>query len=105
MASRNGRERGVVMVVAAVWLAAIVAITAIAMEVSRLTDTATEVQVAADASALAAAQNMIAGGTTASAIVAGATVAGENRTDGRAPAPGQVSFEFGSYAPATGFSP
>ena len=104
MAMRARRERGVVMVVAAVWLTAIIAISAIAIEVSRLTDTATEVQVAADSAALAAAENMLNGGTTTSATTTAQTVAGRNRTDGRAPAPGNVAIEFGTYKKATGFT-
>src|SRR2546422_8799482 len=105
MAMRARRERGVVMVVAAVWLTAVIAMSATAIEVSRLTDTATEVQVAADSAALAAAQNMIDGGDTASATVAGKAVAAQNRTDGRGPTAADVGIEFGGYTAAGGFNP
>jgi len=101
--SRRGKgERGVIMVLAGIFLAAIFAIGAIAIELSHLSDTATEVQVAADAAALAAAENMFQGGNTANATTVGQAVAGLNSTDGRAPNP---TFEFGTYASATGFSP
>ena len=101
MAAQPEGERGIAMVLAALLLTAIIAITGIAVEVSRLTDTATEVQVAADAAALAAAQNKINGGTDADARTAAETVAAKNATDGRAPSPDIV---FGSYSVANGFS-
>src|SRR5437667_9897598 len=104
MRTPTSRERGLAMALAALWLAAIVAIAAITIEVSRLTDTATEVQVAVDAAALAAAENMLKGGNVDSAKAAARTVAAQNRTDGRGPAPGDVPLEFGSYAIADGFS-
>src|SRR5207245_1764756 len=101
MAAQPEGERGIAMVLAALLLTAIIAIAGIAVEVSRLTDTATEVQVAADAAALAAAQNKINGGTDADARTAAQTVAAKNAADGRAPSPGIV---FGSYSVANGFS-
>src|SRR5947207_1595397 len=85
MRTPTSRERGLAMALAALWLAAIVAIAAITIEVSRLTDTATEVQVAVDAAALAAAENMLKGGNVDSAKAAARTVASQNRTDGRPP--------------------
>ena len=98
------RERGMVMALAAVFLVAVIAISAIAIEVSRLTDTATEVQVAADAAAMAAAQNLTRGGTQASATAAAQAVAAQNSTDGRTPSSDNVSpIEFGSYTAAAGF--
>ena len=101
MAAQSEGERGIAMVLAALLLVAIIAISGIAVEVSRLTDTATEVQVAADAAALAAAQNKINGGTDADARTAAQTVAAHDATDGRAPSPDIV---FGSYSVANGFS-
>ncbi len=101
MAAQSEGERGIAMVLAALLLVAIIAISGIAVEVSRLTDTATEVQVAADAAALAAAQNRINGGTDANARTAAQTVAAKNATDGRAPSPDMV---FGSYSVGNGFS-
>jgi hypothetical protein len=98
------RERGVIMALAGVFLVAIIAISAISIEVSRLTDTATEVQVAADAAALAAAQNMLNGGDPGTATAAGQTVAGLNQTDGRLPQAPNVGIEFGTYG-AGGFVP
>src|SRR2546428_6994042 len=105
MAAQSEGERGIAMVLAALLLVAIIAISGIAIEVSRLTDTATEVQVAADSAALAAAQNIIEGGDTASATVAGKAVAAQNRTDGRGPTAADVGIEFGGYTAAGGFNP
>jgi hypothetical protein len=104
MARQSERERGVAMVLAAIFLVAIVAISAIAIEVGRLTDTATEVQIAADSAALAGAQNLVNGGDIAAASAAGQTVASRNQTDGRAPAPEDVDIDFGSYSAATGYT-
>jgi putative Flp pilus-assembly TadE/G-like protein len=107
MATHGRGERGVVLALAAMFLTAIIAMSAVALEVSRLTDTATEVQVAADAAALAAAQNMIKGGTSGpggTATTAAQTVAAKNGTDGRTPAAAEVSVEFGTYSAATGFT-
>jgi len=44
MAAKSEGERGIAMVLAALLLVAIIAISGIAVEVSRLTDTATEVR-------------------------------------------------------------
>ena len=49
MRSRGRRERGVALFATGIFLLAMLALAAIAIEVSRLTDTATEVQVVADA--------------------------------------------------------
>ena len=100
---KHERERGIAMLLAALFLMAIISIFAIALETSRLTATATEVQVAADAAALAAAQNITSGGTTGTAQDAGQRVAGKNTADGRSPAPGDVQIAFGTYTPGTGF--
>jgi len=100
----RGRQRGVALALAAIFLAAILAMSAVAIEVSRLTDTATEVQAAADAAALAAAQNVINGGTAGpggTATVAAQTVAGRNATDGRTPA--AESFSTSPFTTPTRF--
>jgi hypothetical protein len=101
---KRERERGIAMLLAAIFLVAIIAIGAIAIEVSRLTATATEVQVAADAAALAAATSMIVPGHTSGVAQSdGQAVAAKNITDGRSPAPANVQIEFGTYQSATGF--
>lgn len=105
--ARRGRrrgERGVTMLLAAISLVAIIAISAISIEIARLTDTATEVQSAADAAALAAAENIDVSGDTATATSAARTVASRNRADGRAPAPANVAVEFGSWTAGGGYS-
>ena len=84
------------MALFALWLAAIVAIAAITIEVSRLSDTATEVQVAVDAAALAGAENLLKGGNVDSAKAAARTVAAQNRTDGRARARGTCASSSGA---------
>jgi hypothetical protein len=104
MTTKTKRERGVAMVLAALFLLAVVMVSAMAIEVSRLTDTATEVQVAADAAALAAAQSMLDTSNQASARTAAQTVAAKNGTDGRYPASTDVNVEFGSYSAAGGYS-
>ena len=105
MKAATRHERGIAMALFALWLAAIVAIAAITIEVSRLSDTATEVQVAVDAAALAGAENLLKGGNVDSAKAAARTVAAQNRTDGRGPAPGDVRLEFGSYTVDAGSVP
>jgi len=105
MKTPTRRERGIAMALFALWLVAIVAIAAITIQVSRLSDTATEVQVAVDAAALAAAENMLKGGNVDSAKAAARTVAAQNRTDGRGPGPGDVRLEFGSYTVDAGSVP
>ena len=103
MKTPTRRERGIATALFALWLVAIVAIAAITIQVSRLSDTATEVQVAVDAAALAAAENMLKGGNVDSAKAAARTVAAQNRTDGRGP--GDVRLEFGSYTVDAGSVP
>ena len=104
MARSRKRERGVTMVLAAVFLVAIAAISAISIEIARLADTATEVQSAADAAALAAAENIDTGGDSTTATTAAQTVAGRNRTDGRWPASSNLDVQFGSWTAAGGYS-
>ena len=76
MQTRAPRERGVALVAGALWIAAILAIAGIAIEVGRLTTTATEVQVAADAGALAAAVALGRNQTNSQAQAAGGSVRG-----------------------------
>lgn len=104
MTGRHDAERGVAAVLASIFLVAIIAVSALSIEIARLTDTSTEVQSAADSAALAAAQNLVDGGDNTSATTAADTVASRNRADGRAPAAGNVALEFGSWSAATGYS-
>jgi len=103
MTRQTKDERGIAMALFALWLTAITAIAAIAIEVGRLTDTATEVQVAADAAALAAAEKMVDGGDAGTASAAAWRVAHQNSTDGHGPAASEVGLEGGTYTPLTGF--
>src|SRR2546426_5959438 len=68
-------ERGFALVAVAVWLGAILALAAIAIEVARLTTAATEVQVASDSAALAAAGALSTGAGTSGAQAAGRSAA------------------------------
>ena len=96
---RRRRERGFVLVAAGIMLIAVVAVVAIAIEVARLTHTATEVQVAADASALGAAVASAHGATEGSAIQAGRDVGSTNFANGaKVPREG-VSIQPGNYDP------
>lgn len=96
MQDRNRRERGAVLASTAVWMIALLAITAIAVEVARLTTTATEVQVAADAAALGAAV-AIGQPTPPSADAWGKAVAAANYADGRAIDTNKVLIDVGNY--------
>jgi hypothetical protein len=93
------------MMLAAVFLTAIIAVTAIGVEVSRLATVATETQIAADAAALAAAKNLfgVSGATQTTARAAGQAVAAQNQIDGRFPAAADVNIEFGTYSAASGW--
>jgi len=95
--TRRARERGVTLIAGGVWLMAMLAIVAIAVEIARLTDTATEVQAAADAGALAAAL-AIERGQSAQASTVGKNAAGSNFADGKlVPATG-VQIDLGHYS-------
>jgi hypothetical protein len=91
-------ERGAVLAAAGIWFAALVAIVAIAVEVARLTNTATEVQVAADAGALGAA-TAIGRGQIGQAIPIGKSAAAANYADGRTVKTGDVQIDIGRYDP------
>ena len=97
MRSGGRRERGLALVASAVWLFAIFTMAAIAIEVARLTDAATEVQVAADAAAFAA--NVALGNTqtTSLAQAAGKSAAARNFVDGHAVDPDGVQIDIGHY--------
>jgi hypothetical protein len=92
------RERGIALIAAGMWLFALLGITAIAVEVAHLTDTATEVQVAADAGALGAALQ-IALGQNGQAIAAGKNIAGANFANGSTVASSAVQIDIGHYNP------
>src|SRR5439155_5087682 len=105
MQTRAPRERGVALVAGALWIAAILAIAGIAIEVGRLTTTATEVQVAADAGALAAAVALGKNQTNSQAQAAGSSMATANFADGRAVDPSGVQIDVGHYDPAPSANP
>jgi Flp pilus assembly protein TadG len=92
----NRKEHGVTLLATGVWLSAFLALAAIAVEVARLTDTATEVQVAADSAALAAAL-AISQGQNGQAISNGQSAAANNWADGRSVDPNGVQIDIGHY--------
>jgi Flp pilus assembly protein TadG len=92
----NRRDSGITVVATAIWVLALLGITAMAVEVARLTTTATEVQVAADAAALAAAL-AISQGQSAQAVSMGQSVAAANSSDGRAVDISGVQIDIGNY--------
>ena len=96
---RRRRERGFVLVAAGFMLIAVIAVVAIAIEVARLTHTATEVQVAADASALGAAVASAKGATEGAAIQSGRDIGSTNFANGaKVPREG-VDIQPGNYDP------
>ena len=92
-------ERGFVLVTAAIMLIAVLAVVAIAVEVSRLTHTATEVQVAADVGALGAAVASAKGAMEGLAIQAGRDTASLNFANGAHVPIEAVSIVPGNYDP------
>jgi hypothetical protein len=95
-------DSGVTLAATAIFIFALLAITAIAVEVARLTATATEVQVAADSAALAGAL-AISQGQSAQAVSWGQSAAGANSADGRsvdAAHGATVQIDVGNYDPA-----
>jgi hypothetical protein len=92
------------MILAGIFIMAILGMAAIAVEVSRLTDTATEVQAAADAAALGASVARAKGQTEGQAIQAGKDMANINYADGRNIPNASVVIDPGNYDPkrATG---
>ena len=81
MKRRSDSERGSILAIAGACLVAFLAIGAIAIGVSRLTDTATEVQAVADSGALAGGSALLRGGN---AYAEAKNVAQVNRIDGKA---------------------
>jgi len=96
---RRGQQ-GFILVAAGILLVAVIAVVAIAVEVSRLTHTATEVQVAADAAALGAAvESTRSGVTEGQAIQAGRTIGSLNFANGAQVPISAVSIQPGHYDP------
>jgi len=98
-------ERGVALVAGALWFTAVLALAAIAIEVARLTDTATEVQIAADAAAFAGAVALGRNQTPSDAQAAGKSVAAVNAADGRLIDPSGVQMDIGHYDPSPSANP
>jgi Flp pilus assembly protein TadG len=94
---RTKRTRGVSLVATGMWMVALLALVAAAIEVSRLTDTATEVQVSADAGALAAATAMTRG-LAGQEVTIGQNAAANNFADGKAVPTSGVQIELGHYS-------
>ena len=98
MMRRKQRERGVLLIVAGLWLFAVSSVAAIAFAVSRLTHTATEVQAVADAGALAGAGALVYG---KDAYTSANNVAAVNAIDGKAASFERGDIVLGFYDPVT----
>src|SRR5712664_2122087 len=105
MRSGDRRDRGLALVAGAVWTAAMLALAAIAIEVARLTTVATEVQVASDSAALAAAVALGKNQTTSQAQTAGQNTAAANSADGRLVDVSGVQIDIGHYNPDPSVNP
>ena len=99
MRTGRRRERGVAFALMAIWLAVSLGMAAMAVEVARLTTTATEVQIAADAAALGAAMALGKGQSTSDVQTAGKTVAAANFADGQPVDTNGVQIDIGHYNP------
>ena len=102
--TRRARERGVTLIAGGVWMIAMLAIVAIAVEIARLTDTATEVQASADSGALGAALS-IARGASGQAVTAGQNAAALNYADGKLVPTSDVQIDIGHYDSSSAASP
>ncbi len=99
-------ERGLSMVAMAVFLFAFLGIMGIAVEIARLTDTATEVQTSADSAALGAATALGQKLTNAQVITAGQNAGAANQADGRmVDALNGVTIVIGNYDPSANANP
>ena len=85
-------------------MVALLAIMAIAIEVARLTDTATEVQTAADSAALAAAL-AISKGSSGTAVTEGQNAAAQNYADGQLVPTSGVQIDLGHFSSDPAVSP
>src|SRR6266481_6170720 len=86
----------------ALWILAFLGLTAIAVEIARLTHTATEVQASADAAALSGAAAL---GKGLSEVTGGQNAATANSADGHAIATSSVLIEKGHYDSSAAASP
>src|ERR1051325_7590691 len=106
---RRHGERGIALFAARIFMLAMLALPAIPVEVARLADTATEVQVSADVGAMGAAVARARGKTETDAIDAGKDVASLNFADGHPVDRGGVNIVAGHYdptaAPGSKFDP
>jgi len=94
--TRHARERGATLIAGGIWLVAMMAIVAIAVEIARLTDTATEVQAAADSGALGAAL-AISKGQSGQAVTEGQDAAARNYANGQLVPTSGVQIDIGHY--------
>ena len=97
MRTGNRREAGFTLAAAAMAMIALLAIAGVAVEVARLTYTATEVQIGADSAALAAALALSQGQTQGVAQSRGQSAAGRNSADGRPVDTSGVQIDIGNY--------
>ncbi len=100
--TRGHGERGFALIAMALFILAFLGLTAIAVEISRLTDTATEVQASADSAALGGAAALAKG---LSEVTGGQNAATANSADGHAVATSSVLIEKGHYDSSAAANP
>src|SRR5438874_8743436 len=92
--TRGHGERGFALIAMALFILAFLGLTAIAVEISRLTHTATEVQASADSAALSGAAALA---KSLSEVTGGQNAATANSADGHAVAIGSIQIDKGHY--------
>jgi Flp pilus assembly protein TadG len=99
--TRGHGDRGFALIAMALFILAFLGLTAIAVEISRLTHTATEVQASADSAALSAAAALA---KHLNEVTGGQNAATANNADGHAIAASSVLIEKGHYDSSAGAS-
>src|SRR5262245_3903698 len=103
MRGKRRRQRGVALALVAIFLAVILGITALGVDLGRLAHTANEVQTVADAAARGGAKSLLDNsGTAGFGITTAHLISSKNIVNGVAPPNGDVLVDEGSYNPATG---
>jgi hypothetical protein len=103
MNNRPKGQRGVALVVVAIFMVVILGFTTLGIDVARLAFTATEVQSVADAAARGGAMGLMAsGGTPGTGIARAHQVSALNIMNGAASPDGDVRVDEGQYNFATG---
>ncbi len=100
---KRKRQRGAVMSAFVIGSVALLALTAVGIDIGRLTMVATEVQTAADAAATAGARALLGGATAAIARSQAQSVVGQNRVGGATAVIQTSQLQVGTYNQAGAF--